>query len=125
MLLRNDGPSMDERDAYWSMMVNGDGSQRVRIEDDAQVEISGLEATIMMYREMDEFFKIILHNFVHINYMVLRHLILWARPMYFRTYIFREFLESVYSEESPFRVRFGTTLWLDENPFLSSLYTHS
>ena len=35
MLLRNDGPSMDERDAYCSMMVNGDGSQRLRIEDDA------------------------------------------------------------------------------------------
>jgi hypothetical protein len=33
--LRNDGPSMDERDKHWSMIVNGDGSQRVRIEDDA------------------------------------------------------------------------------------------
>ena len=35
MLLRNDGPSMDKKDEYWSMNVHGDGSKRVRIEDDA------------------------------------------------------------------------------------------
>ena len=35
MLLRNDGPSMDKKDEYWSMIVHGDGSKRVRIEDDA------------------------------------------------------------------------------------------
>jgi hypothetical protein len=35
MLLRNDGPSMDERDKHWSMIMHGDdGSNRVRIQDD-------------------------------------------------------------------------------------------
>jgi hypothetical protein len=39
MLLRNDGPSMDERDKYWSMIMHGDdGSNRVRIQDDAASE---------------------------------------------------------------------------------------
>jgi hypothetical protein len=39
MLLRNDGPSMDERDKHWSMIVHGDdGSNRVRIQDDATSE---------------------------------------------------------------------------------------
>jgi hypothetical protein len=33
--LRNDGPGMDERDKYWSMIVHGDGSKRLRIEEDA------------------------------------------------------------------------------------------
>ena len=35
MLLRNNGPSMDEKDKYWSMIMHGDGSKRLRIEDDA------------------------------------------------------------------------------------------
>ena len=35
MLLRNDGPSMDEWDKHWSMMVHGDDNKLVRIEDDA------------------------------------------------------------------------------------------
>jgi hypothetical protein len=39
MLLRNDGPSMDERDKHWSMIMQGDdGSNRVRIQDDAASE---------------------------------------------------------------------------------------
>jgi hypothetical protein len=33
--LRNDGPSMDERDKHWSMITHGDGSKRLRIEEDA------------------------------------------------------------------------------------------
>jgi hypothetical protein len=33
--LRNDGPSMDERDKHWSMIMHGDGSKRLRIEEDA------------------------------------------------------------------------------------------
>jgi hypothetical protein len=33
--LRNNGPSMDERDKNWSMIVHGDGSKRLRIEEDA------------------------------------------------------------------------------------------
>jgi hypothetical protein len=33
--LRNDGPSMDERENHWSMIVHGDGSKRLRIEEDA------------------------------------------------------------------------------------------
>jgi hypothetical protein len=32
---RNDGPSMDERDKHWSMIVHGDGSKRLMIEEDA------------------------------------------------------------------------------------------
>ena len=35
LLLRNNGPSMDEKDKYWSMIVYGDSSKRWRIEDDA------------------------------------------------------------------------------------------
>jgi hypothetical protein len=39
MLLRNDGPSMDERDKHWSMIMHGDnGSNHVRIQDDAASE---------------------------------------------------------------------------------------
>jgi hypothetical protein len=33
--LRNDGPSMDERDNHLSMIMHGDGSKHVRIEEDA------------------------------------------------------------------------------------------
>jgi hypothetical protein len=33
--LRNDGPSMDERDKHWSMIAHGDRSKRLRIEEDA------------------------------------------------------------------------------------------
>jgi hypothetical protein len=33
--LRDDGPSMDERDKHWSMIMQGDGSKRLRIEEDA------------------------------------------------------------------------------------------
>jgi hypothetical protein len=33
--LRNDGPSMDERNKHWSMIVHRDGSKRLRIEEDA------------------------------------------------------------------------------------------
>jgi hypothetical protein len=36
--LRNDGPSMDERDMLWSMNMHGDGSQHERIEEDAASE---------------------------------------------------------------------------------------
>jgi hypothetical protein len=32
--LRNDGPSMDERDKHWSMIVHEDGSKRLRTEED-------------------------------------------------------------------------------------------
>jgi hypothetical protein len=33
--LRIDGPSMDKRDKHWSMIVHGDGSKRLRMEEDA------------------------------------------------------------------------------------------
>jgi hypothetical protein len=33
--LRNDGPSMDGRDKHWSMIVHGDGSKHLRMEEDA------------------------------------------------------------------------------------------
>jgi hypothetical protein len=33
--LRNNGPSMDERDKHWSMSMHGDGSKRLRMEEDA------------------------------------------------------------------------------------------
>ena len=35
MLIRNDGTSMDEKVTHWSMIMHGDGSKRLRIEDDA------------------------------------------------------------------------------------------
>ena len=35
MLLRNDGPSMNERDKHWSMMIHGDGSMHARRGHDA------------------------------------------------------------------------------------------
>ena len=37
LLLRNNGPSMDEKDKYWSMIVHGDSSKRWGIEDDATI----------------------------------------------------------------------------------------
>jgi hypothetical protein len=33
--LRNDGPSMDESDKNWSMIMHGDGSEHMRPEEDA------------------------------------------------------------------------------------------
>jgi hypothetical protein len=33
--LRNVGPSMDERGKHWSMIMHGDGSEHLRIEEDA------------------------------------------------------------------------------------------
>ena len=38
LLLRNNGPSTDEKDKYWSMIMHGDGSRHVRIEEDATSE---------------------------------------------------------------------------------------
>ena len=36
IILRNDGPRMDEREKHWSMITHGeDGGKRMRIEDDA------------------------------------------------------------------------------------------
>jgi hypothetical protein len=35
LTLSNDGPSMDERDKHWNMIVHGDGCKRLRIEEDA------------------------------------------------------------------------------------------
>jgi hypothetical protein len=35
--LRNDGPIMDEKDKHWSMIVHGDGSKRLKIEEDATI----------------------------------------------------------------------------------------
>ena len=35
MLLRNDGPSMEEKDKHWSMMVHGEDNKCLRIDDDA------------------------------------------------------------------------------------------
>ncbi|KAK1681173.1 hypothetical protein QYE76_042021 [Lolium multiflorum] len=36
LTIRNDGPSMDEEDKHWSMITHGgDGSKRLRIEEDA------------------------------------------------------------------------------------------
>ena len=34
MLLRNDIPSMDNKDNQWSMLMHGDGDMHLRIEDD-------------------------------------------------------------------------------------------
>jgi hypothetical protein len=36
--IRNDGPSMDERDKHWSMNMHGDGSEHERIEEDVASE---------------------------------------------------------------------------------------
>jgi hypothetical protein len=36
--LINDGPSMDKRDKHWSMIVYGDGSNHVKIEENATTE---------------------------------------------------------------------------------------
>jgi hypothetical protein len=33
-ILRNDGPSMEERDKHWSMIMHGDSSKHMRIEED-------------------------------------------------------------------------------------------
>jgi hypothetical protein len=36
--LRNDGPSMDERDKHWSINIHEDGSEHERIKEDAVSE---------------------------------------------------------------------------------------
>jgi hypothetical protein len=38
MIFRNDGTSMDEEVKHWNMIVHGDGSDLVRIQDDAASE---------------------------------------------------------------------------------------
>ena len=45
--------------------------------------------------------------FVQGLFLVLRHLILWARPMHFRNRPFRDFYEAVWVEEGPSRCVFG------------------
>jgi hypothetical protein len=39
--IRSDGSSMDARDKYWSMIVHGDRSKHVRIEEDVTSEDFG------------------------------------------------------------------------------------
>jgi hypothetical protein len=41
LMLRNDGPSRDERDKHWSMIMHGDGSKR-GLKTTLQLEISEL-----------------------------------------------------------------------------------
>jgi hypothetical protein len=36
MLFRNNGPSMDQKDNLWSMMMHRDNNKLVRIEDDTK-----------------------------------------------------------------------------------------
>ena len=55
---------------------------------------------------LDEFYKFLLQKCRPELYVVLRHLILWARPMYFRNSDFRGFLEDVLMEDGPSRVTF-------------------
>ena len=38
LTLRNDGPSMDERDKHWSMAMHGDASKHVMIQEKATDE---------------------------------------------------------------------------------------
>jgi hypothetical protein len=38
LMLRNDGPSRDEKDKHWSIIMHGDGSKRMRIEDNATTQ---------------------------------------------------------------------------------------
>jgi hypothetical protein len=49
----------------------------------------------MMQGCLDEIHKLPNHKIRPRLYMVLRHLILWVQPMYFRPRYFRDFLEAV------------------------------
>jgi hypothetical protein len=108
VLLRNDGLSMDERDKHWSMVIHREDNKHMIQEEDAA---SGEFRTLKQPRERmnawTKYSRLQLVIFIHSLLRVLRHLILWARPMYFQSGPLRVFYESVCEEESPIRACFG------------------
>jgi hypothetical protein len=56
---------MDERDKHWSMIVHGDGSKHLRIEECHKWRFQNFEATIMLDEDVDKIYKEIPHKFVH------------------------------------------------------------
>jgi hypothetical protein len=61
----------------------------------------------MMQGCLDEIHKLPNHKIRPRIYMVLSHLILWVKPMYFCPRYCRDFLEAVRVEKGPSRAIFG------------------
>jgi hypothetical protein len=122
VLLRNDGLSMDERGKHCSMVIHAeDNKHMIQEEDAASEEFRTLKQPRARMNAWTKYSRLQLVIFVHSLLRVLRHLILWARPLYFRSGPLRVFYESVCEEESPTRAYFGHPR-VDENPYLSSSY---
>jgi hypothetical protein len=84
VLLRNDGLSMDERDKHWSMVIHReDNKHMIQEEDAASGEFRTLKQLRARMNAWTKYSRLQLVIFVHSLLKVLRHLILWARPMYF------------------------------------------
>jgi hypothetical protein len=84
VLLRNDGLSMDERDKHWSMVIHReDNKHMIQEEDAASGEFRTLKQPRARMNAWTKYSRLQLVIFVHSLLKVLRHLILWARPMYF------------------------------------------
>jgi hypothetical protein len=84
VLLRNDGLSMDERDKHWSMVIHGeDNKNMIQEEDAASGEFSTLKQPRARMNAWTTYSRLQLVIFIHGLLRVLRHLILFARPMYF------------------------------------------
>ena len=74
------------------------------------MRFQNFEATIIGDEDVDEIFKIILSNFVHIVIWCCVTFILGLGPCNFRSFLDSHFLESVYDGKSLVRVGFGHPL---------------
>jgi hypothetical protein len=90
------------------MVIHGEGNKHMIQEQGAA---SGEFRTMKQpWARMDawtKYWRLQLVIFVHRLLRVLRHHILWARPLYFRSGPLSVFYESVCEEESPTRACFG------------------
>jgi hypothetical protein len=90
------------------MVMHGEGNKHmIQEEDAASGEFMTLKQPWARMDAWTKYSRLQLVIFVHSLLRVLRHLILWARPMYFWSGPLRVFYESVCEEESPTRACFG------------------
>jgi hypothetical protein len=89
------------------MVIHGEGNKHmIQEEDAASGEFGTMKQSWARMDAWTKYSRLQLVIFVHSLLRVLRHLILWARPMYFRSAPLRVFYEFVCEEESPTRACF-------------------
>jgi hypothetical protein len=123
VLLRNDGLSMDERGKHWSMVIHGeDNKHMIQEEDTASGEFRTLKQPQARMNGWTKYSRLQLVIFIHSLLRVLRHLILWARPMYFRSGPLRVFMSPYVRRKAQLGPVSANPTMVDENPYLSSSY---